>query len=394
MAVPPLAPSSSSARALRWHVWCRVIDNHGDLGVCWRLAADLARRGDTVTLWVDDPAALAWMAPGGQAGVEVRPWRGDAPAGLHDAPLGDAVVEAFGCDPPAAFVARMAAAGAHAPVWLNLEYLSAERYVERCHGLMSPQLVGPGAGLVKHFWYPGFTARTGGLLREPGLLQARDAFDPAAWRAAHGIVPADGERCVSLFGYPGAPIDPLLAALADRPTLVLLCPGAGHEAAGRPHPPGLRLQALPYLPQPDYDRLLWSCELNLVRGEDSAVRALWAGRPSLWQLYPQHDGAQAAKLEAFLDTWLDADAASAPLAGTLRRLYRAWNGLAPWPAPPGHEAQAWPDAGAWAAAARRLAERLATGPDLADGLRRAVRRLGHAVAADTPALHPTDPGVG
>ena len=29
-----------------WDLFCRVIDNHGDLGVCWRLARDLAARGE------------------------------------------------------------------------------------------------------------------------------------------------------------------------------------------------------------------------------------------------------------------------------------------------------------------------------------------------------------
>ena len=87
-----------------WDVFCRVIDNHGDLGVCWRLAADLASRGEAVRLWVDDPQALAWMAPEGAPGVQVLPWRDPGP---WEQP-GDVVVEAFGCDPPGLFVQRMA----------------------------------------------------------------------------------------------------------------------------------------------------------------------------------------------------------------------------------------------------------------------------------------------
>ena len=76
---------------MRWDVFCRVIDNLGDVGVCWRLARDLAARGDTVRLWIDDASALAWMAPGGATGVEV---------GAFDAAgdPGEVVVEAFGCD--------------------------------------------------------------------------------------------------------------------------------------------------------------------------------------------------------------------------------------------------------------------------------------------------------
>ncbi|MEO7887531.1 MAG: elongation factor P maturation arginine rhamnosyltransferase EarP, partial [Polaromonas sp.] len=46
-------------RSLQWDIFCKVIDNFGDIGVCWRLAADLASRGHKVRLWVDDASALA-----------------------------------------------------------------------------------------------------------------------------------------------------------------------------------------------------------------------------------------------------------------------------------------------------------------------------------------------
>jgi uncharacterized repeat protein (TIGR03837 family) len=81
----------------------------------------------------------------------------------------------------------------------------------------------------------------------------------------------------------------------------------------------LSIAYLPYLTQTNYDELLWSCDLNFVRGEDSLVRALWAGAPLVWHIYPQHDGAHHAKLDAFLD-WLDAPA-------SLRRFHRVWNGI-------------------------------------------------------------------
>lgn len=300
-----------STTTVRWDVFCRVVDNHGDLGVCWRLSADLASRGVAVRLWVDDVCALAWMAPHGAPGVEVVPWNDPAPT-LEP---GDVVVEAFGCDPPPGFVARMAAAS-RPPVWINLEYLSAEAYVERSHRLPSPQR----SGLVKWFFYPGFTARTGGLLREPGLAAEIARFDARAWLAARGIEALPGERLVSLFCYPNPRLPRLLEALAaEGPVLLLTTPGPARAA--RPLP-GLRVAPLPWLNQLDYDRLLWSCDLNLVRGEDSFVRAHWAGRPFLWHIYPQHDGAHGPKLDAWLERM------QAP--PSLRATQRAWNGLAPW----------------------------------------------------------------
>jgi uncharacterized repeat protein (TIGR03837 family) len=326
-----------------WDVFCRVVDNFGDIGVCWRLAADLGARGEHVRLWVDDDAALAWMAPRGAPGVCILAWTARPPA----VEPGDVVIEAFGCDPPPAFVERMAQR-APAPVWINLEYLSAEDYVERSHGLPSPQR----NGLTKWFFYPGFTGRTGGLLREPGLAAARAAFDRAPWLAAHGIDMRPGERIASLFCYANRALPSLLDDLAREPTLLLAAPGDAQHAVGADRGM-LRIVALPWLPQPEYDRLLWACDLNFVRGEDSFVRAMWAGSPFVWQIYPQHDAVHAAKLDAFLERF-GADPA-------LAALMRGWNELAPWPA-------SWPDDAPWRAACARWREGLLARPDLTSAL--------------------------
>ncbi|MBC7994243.1 MAG: elongation factor P maturation arginine rhamnosyltransferase EarP [Rhizobacter sp.] len=325
---------------MQWDVFCRVVDNFGDIGVCWRLAADLASRGEQLRLWVDDASALAWMAPAGASGVSVHPW----PEASNTVP-GDVVIEAFGCELPPSFVQRMAQA-TRPPVWINLEYLSAEAYVERSHRLPSPQLSGPGLGLTKWFFYPGFTAATGGLIREPGLMQQREGFDRLAWLHQHHITPREGERVVSLFSYTNPAQSALARALADSPTLLLITPGVAEPT----HlPTNMRTQRLPYLPQAAYDRLLWSCDLNLVRGEDSFVRAQWAGRPFVWQIYPQQDLAHAHKLNAFLDRF-------PPVPG-LRELWRGWNGLADMPA-------RLPPLVAWQGQCEAWCEELLAQPDL------------------------------
>jgi len=352
---------------LLWDIFCRVIDNFGDIGVCWRLACNLAERGQRVRLWVDDPSALRWMAPDGQDGVEVAAWA----AATAFPPPGDVVVEAFGCDPAPAFLAAMAARAetARAPAWINLEYLSAEAYVERSHALASPQMSGPARGLVKWFFYPGFTARTGGLLREPALAAEQAVFDRAGWLAAHGLALAADERLVSVFCYPGAPLDRLVAALAadGRLTLLATAPGAATGAARAALASAgeaaatLRQVALPWLAQADYDRLLWAADLNFVRGEDSWVRAHWAGRPFVWQAYPQGDGAHGPKIAAFLE--LSMARAAPGAAEAIRAWTTAWNGLADPAAPlPAWTPQALDAAGD---AARAWRAQLLASPDLA-----------------------------
>lgn len=306
---------------MRWDLFCKVIDNHGDLGVCWRLAAGLAARGEGVRLWSDDPSGLAWMAPRGCNGVEVRPW--PESAGAQPA---DVVVEAFGCELEPAFAAAIAAATratGRQPPWINLEYLSAEEWVERCHGLPSPVLAGPAKGLTKRFFYPGFTPGTGGLLREADLMGRLEAFDRRKWLASQGIAWSD-ERLLGLFCYEPPGLPALLRQLADDPEPTRLLVTAGRALAAvdgilgsAARAGSLQVDRLGLLTQRDFDHLLWSCDLNFVRGEDSLVRALWAGKPLVWNIYPQDDGAHRAKLEAFLD-WYGPQPA-------LRQLALAWN---------------------------------------------------------------------
>ncbi len=332
---------------MQWDIFCKVIDNHGDLGVCWRLCCQLATRGECVRLWVDDGSALRWMAPQGCKGVTVVDW-GD-PTAVNAAAADtqpDVLIEAFGCDPAPELIVRFAnshdaAASPHEQrPWINLEYLSAEPYVERLHGLPSPVFYGPGEGLVKRFFYPGFTAGTGGLLRESDLMVERARFDRAAWLAELQIE-WHGERLVSLFCYEPPALASLLDQLATaaEPTRLLVTAGratqavrahlssgvaydAISDAISRPKSAGagaLSVTYLPQLTQPGFDRLLWACDLNFVRGEDSFVRALWAGAPLVWQIYPQDDDAHHVKLAAWLD-WLGAPP-------SLRAFHRTWNGF-------------------------------------------------------------------
>src|SRR6476661_8120434 len=117
--------------AERWDIFCRVVDNFGDVGFSWRLARQVAREHDKrVRLWLDDLTVLAKLRPEvdpGRArndvdGVEVR--RIDSPAGE----VADVVVETVGCDPPEPYVLEMARQE-RKPRWINLEYLSAEDWV-------------------------------------------------------------------------------------------------------------------------------------------------------------------------------------------------------------------------------------------------------------------------
>ncbi len=321
------------------HVFCEVIDNFGDAGVCWRLARALAAKGLVVSLWIDDVQRLQRLRPALDPalpvqevdGLQVWHWRdGEAEGSASVAAAGgvaDLVIAAFGCRLPQAYLAAMADCGAP-PVWINLEYLSAEDWVERSHGLPSPH---PQLKLTEHFYFPGFSAGTGGLLKEAGYDEAQQAWDGAQRRAfleRLGVRVPDGVALVSLFCYPGADVAGLFAAMAAGPPVHCMVPEGVTPlapAAGQSLTRGaLTLHGMPFVEPDDYDRLLWSCDLNFVRGEDSAVRAQLAGRPLLWQLYPQADDAHRVKLDAFLALYTAG--MSAELAALVRRAMHSWTG--------------------------------------------------------------------
>ncbi len=370
-----------------WDIFCRVVDNYGDVGVSWRLARQLAREhGKRVRLWLDDLTVLAKLRP------EIDPTRDlqeldrvhvvRLRASFQPAEVADVVVETFGCDPPDAYVQAMAARSPR-PRWINLEYLSAEEWVEGSHALPSPN---PRLPLVKHFFFPGFTPRTGGLLREESLLRRRDEFQgdagaqAAFWRGVAGDVPPEGALKLSLFNYAGAPLESLARACLQYPAPVWLVAPEGIAATTidqwcRAHPDlaSLRCIAIPFLPQDQYDLLLWACDVNFVRGEDSFVRAQWAARPFVWHIYPQDDGAHWVKLAAFLARYtagLDRAHAAA-----VTSLWEAWNRRE---AAPSHDAAKPGLPEAWAGFAARLpaleahartwADRLAQRRDLAAAL--------------------------
>lgn len=329
----------------RWDIFCEVLDNFGDAGMCWRLARQLANAYSfSVRLWVNDLPRLRQLVPELQTalarqcvyGVEVCLW----PQPFAPTSAADVVLEAFACDVPETYLHAMAAR-ARPPVWINLEYLSAESWAEDYHLLPSPH---PRLALTKYFFFPGFSARSGGLLREQDLIALRDQFqsDPASqarWYESLALPCPENEFKVSLFAYPSAPVEDLLSTWSQGAPLICylpLTPFAQAVARQLQRPPfsagdvyrsgALTLYVVPFLSPADYDKLLWLCDLNFVRGEDSFVRAQWAARPMVWQIYPQSDAAHRAKLQAFLQRY----GADLPQAASqaLNQFWQAWNGEA------------------------------------------------------------------
>jgi uncharacterized repeat protein (TIGR03837 family) len=309
----------SNQQSHRWDIFCKIVDNYGDIGVCWRLSQQLAKEHHLqVRLFIDDFTIAKKIITSLDSslqqqliqGVEICAW----PA-LQIVPA-DVVIETFSCALPDAYLQQMVA---YQSIWINLEYLSAEAWVSDFHARPSPH---PTLKITKHFYFPGFKNDTGGLIRETDTtenLYCHSDEMSQAGKPQSGCSQSQDDNQenvlkISLFCYLNAPIQDLLTALqANKHKVLVYVPASGilpivasffnkdSLAVGETLTRGsLNCQVLPFLSQGDYDQLLRTCDLNFVRGEDSWIRAIWAGKPFIWQPYVQTENTHFEKLDAFL----------------------------------------------------------------------------------------------
>lgn len=323
-----------------------MVDNFGDIGVCWRLAKQLHQElGQEVSLWVDNLESLHAICPEINAaqsqqclaGINVHHWQAGCEAGRSITHSNTVVIEAFGCNIPGDAIDAIKH---HHCQWLNLEYLALEPWADSFHLASSPV-----HGCQKTFFVPGFSPSTGGLLIDEPLRrliatpqnQARESLSTLLTDLGFdGLQGFENHYWVSVFSYPNAPMPWLINALSTGPqTLILVSEGhalaAINRALGTSLIAGMQyafgaatIVALPFLSQTGFDQVLGACDFNIVRGEESAVRAQLLGKPFLWQLYPQEENAHHDKLHAFLQTFLKDCTGGTAVA--LEALFKLWNG--------------------------------------------------------------------
>lgn len=337
----------------------------------WRLACQLHQEfGIQIRFWVDQPERFQALRDGalrGEAEASSVMARDDRPTpcsedssimtddeenqGIEilqlqepfvvddEMELPEVVIESFGCVLPESYVKAMARSS-RPPLWIVLEYLSAEPWVAGMHGLPSPH---PQSGLRRYFFFPGVCVGTGGVLREKNLLTRRDHFDrhkkANCWRAWGFEPPQPEALTMLLFAYPHAPWQSLLRLCCQQKqkTIWVLPPtplaeavraflGVSLESVWRQG--SLEIRWIPWLAQTAFDELLWCCDVNFVRGEDSFVRAQWAKKPWVWHIYPQAEEAHEVKLIAFVDRYVASVEGSNPRAAQgIRDMFYAWNGM-------------------------------------------------------------------
>jgi uncharacterized repeat protein (TIGR03837 family) len=298
---------------MRWDIFCQIVDNYGDAGICWRLARSLSSLHDQeVRIFCDDLPTLNLLASGVdpfiKQKIDIQPWEASHSNARHPVQTPDIVIEAFGCDLPERYLAGLFIAPIK-PIIINLEYLSAEPWVTDFHAKASPQ----SHGIPKYFFFPGFQDEVGGILIDPVPPEGKTV----AKRVPHNLTSIwsklrEDSKRISIFCYPGAPLRKWLEDLGNLGKDIDVLLTHGHAELlnlydEKPFilPANLQLISMPFISQDEYDWVLSQCDFNIVRGEDSFVRAQLAGKPFIWHIYPQEDRAHEVKLAAFLDLYLE-----------------------------------------------------------------------------------------
>jgi len=320
-------------------IFCQCIDNFGDAGVAYRFAREFkaARPDCRVRLFISDLRTLhavdnaidpAKDVQEYESIVYARMWKELDPAegGMG---VADVLVEMFACDiPEKVFEAALCSS----KLIINLEYLSAEEWVEEYH--LFESLLGRGTAR-KFFFMPGFRETTGGLIinsklkamREGGRLDRLAVINGVIGGFGMYIKPDDETLVGTLFTYERG-FDTLFADLAEfgRDTLLIVFGEKSRRgvaatlgrllggASSKQEDPGkhytdpchvyknVRVLYAPFIRQHDYDVLLCCADFNFVRGEDSLARAVLSGRPFVWQAYIQAEKYQLVKVGALLKT--------------------------------------------------------------------------------------------
>lgn len=304
-------------------IFCEIIDNYGDIGVVYRTAKELQKifpkskirvflnRLDEFKKINSQVLDLPSQNIDGIEYITFDYLRDNA----NELLTAQVIIEAFGCQIPEEY---MEIAYDNSGLLINLEYLSAEDWIEDFHLQSSP--LGRGK-LKKVFFMPGFTEKSGGVIADSNyleriqrVLENKEFYEK---KYLSDIEDRENKIVGTLFSYEKN-FTPLLEDLKklDKDVVIL--------AMGEKTQDSLRkilknfsiedfrnslkygkieIRFLNFLNQEEYEELINIVDFNFVRGEDSFIRAVLTGKPYMWHIYCQEEYAHMDKIEGFLDKY-------------------------------------------------------------------------------------------
>ncbi len=307
-------------------IFCRVIDNFGDIGVVYRFAREFLYSNPTIKIrvFLDDFNTFTSLNDTVDPSKCIQTIDSITYLKMNSLDHGffennetaEVIIEAFGCEIPDVYMEK---AYYQSKLLLNLEYISAEDWVEEYH--LQESLL-PKGNLKKYFFMPGFTNATGGVIASSSThtLIENNRFSSLSFinntlASCKIMIKPDAESMIgTIFTYLRNFRNLFDSISSIRKHFFLLIfgqkskegiehtlrdLGCSCEESNVIQYRNIHLIFLPFLAQRSYDLLLYHTDFNIVRGEDSLVRAILAGKPMIWNAYLQDNKYQKVKVEAF-----------------------------------------------------------------------------------------------
>ena len=280
-------------------IFCQVIDNYGDVGVAYRLAREFKRvyPNKKLRFVINKTEELNLIRK--SEDIEIILYK-DISKIENSA---DLIIESFGCEIPKKYMDK---ALKNSKLIINLEYFSAEKWVDDFH-LQESFL---GGNLKKYFFIPGLSKKSGGILLDNEFLERKKQVEEnREYYLEKFKIKEKYDLIGSVFSYEKN-FDSLIKELKklDKKVLLLILSEKTQKNFikyfdNSNNYDKIKAVKLPFFTYDKYEELLSLCDFNLVRGEDSFVRALLLGKPFLWHIYPQEENIHIQKLNSFLEKY-------------------------------------------------------------------------------------------
>lgn len=298
-------------------VLCKVVDNFGDIGVVYRLCKQLLfiQTDLTINLVVDDLSSFNKINSLINPSLSFQKidrlliyfWNDDKLChkdfSSDDGEKLSVILECFQCGRPDWMEKILFEEKLNRICHIvMIDYLTAEKYAEDFHCLKS---LTRSAKVQKVNFMPGFTDKTGGLIIDE-LWKKTDYNSDGPYliftyeKNWDGFVKALGEKILN---------NDVTGNDESRDAKkILLAPGRGKKSFLEAYTRFIKshpelsdlLTELDFMNQEDWDKMMKTCSVLFIRGEESLSRACLSGIPFVWHAYPQSEEYQIVKVNALL----------------------------------------------------------------------------------------------
>ncbi len=301
-------------------IFCEIIDNFGDIGVVYRVSKELKKIFQNVRIIIVLNRLEEFKAINKRV-KDVDYQEIDGLIYITEKYLEDNIdsfgtadifIEAFGCN---VFEGYIKKAKESSKLWINLEYLSGEKWIEDFH--LQESLI-DSKTLKKIFYMPGFSEKSGGVIIDSSFLERKEYGAENREKVLEKYFPNcdfNNKLVGTIFSYERN-FENLLDVLKDygKETFLILMGEKTHKSFSEILQKKLTenfgkivkydkitMLYADFLSQEEYEEVISAVDFNFTRGEDSFVRGILLGKPFMWHIYLQEEKAHMDKIKAFTE---------------------------------------------------------------------------------------------